>query len=209
MSDKPDDFPYTLDAHADVVVRVLDELGIGRCRLIGHSLGGAVAVLVAARNPGRVAALVVAEGNLDPGGAAMSLSIAAVSEDDYVREGYELALADMHAEARATPSSIYASTVALQRLVSPRALHRTARSLIELTRPTIREQLLRLDVPRAFIVGAWTLEAAERPPSGEAGEGLEGTDVELLVVPDAGHAMMFQNPSGFAQAIAVAIDGRD
>lgn len=207
LSDRPDEFSYTLDAHADVVVRVLEELGIVRCRLIGHSLGGAVAVLAAARAPERVAALVVAEGNLDPGGGAMSIAIADRSEDEFAREGHDRTLAEMGDEARANPESIYASTVAVQRLASPRALHRSARSLIELTVPTVREQLLGLDLPRAFIVGARTLEAAEPPPSGEAGDGLEGTGVRLLVVPDSGHPMMFQNPRGFAEAIAAAIEG--
>lgn len=207
FSDQPHDFPYTLDAYADVVVRVLEQIGVARYRLIGHSLGGSVAVLAAARRPERVAGLVVAEGNLDPGGAPMSLSIAAQSEEEYVRVGYERSLAEMREEASSNPESIYASTVALQRLASPRALHRTARSLIALTRPTVREQLVRLDVPRAFIVGARTLAAVDRAPSGEAGDALEGTGVEVLVVPDAGHPMMFQNPRGLAKAIAAAIGG--
>lgn len=60
-------------------------------------------------------------------------------------------------------------------------------------------------MPRAFIVGARTLEAGDRPPSGEAGDGLEGTDVRVVVVPDAGRPMMFQNPDGFAAAIAQAL----
>jgi hypothetical protein len=55
------------------------------------------------------------------------------------------------------------------------------------TRPIIREQLVRLDLPRTFIVGAWTLEAKDKPPSGEAEDGLEGTGVRVVVVPDAGH----------------------
>lgn len=41
-------------------------------------------------------------------------------------------------------------------------------------------------MPRALIVGARTLEADEKPPSGEAGDGLEGTGVRVLAVPTPG-----------------------
>ena len=42
---------------ADAVVAVLDGVGAGRAHLVGHSLGGAVALAVAARDPQRIASL--------------------------------------------------------------------------------------------------------------------------------------------------------
>ncbi len=42
---------------ADAVVAVLDALGAPRAHLVGHSMGGAVALTVAARDPGRIASL--------------------------------------------------------------------------------------------------------------------------------------------------------
>jgi pyruvate dehydrogenase E2 component (dihydrolipoamide acetyltransferase) len=42
---------------ADAVTGVLDALGAGRAHLVGHSLGGAVALTAAARDPGRIASL--------------------------------------------------------------------------------------------------------------------------------------------------------
>jgi pyruvate dehydrogenase E2 component (dihydrolipoamide acetyltransferase) len=42
---------------ADAVTGVLDALGAARAHLVGHSLGGAVALRVAAREPGRIASL--------------------------------------------------------------------------------------------------------------------------------------------------------
>jgi pyruvate dehydrogenase E2 component (dihydrolipoamide acetyltransferase) len=42
---------------ADTVIGFLDELGIGRAHLVGHSLGGAVIAAAARSSPGRVASL--------------------------------------------------------------------------------------------------------------------------------------------------------
>jgi pyruvate dehydrogenase E2 component (dihydrolipoamide acetyltransferase) len=42
---------------ADAVTGVLDALGAARAHLVGHSMGGAVALAVAARDPGRIASL--------------------------------------------------------------------------------------------------------------------------------------------------------
>ena len=47
----------SLGALADAVTGVLDALGADRAHLVGHSMGGAVALTVAARDPGRVASL--------------------------------------------------------------------------------------------------------------------------------------------------------
>ena len=47
----------TLDVLADAVTGVLDALGAGRAHLVGHSLGGAVVLAAAARDPARIASL--------------------------------------------------------------------------------------------------------------------------------------------------------
>jgi pyruvate dehydrogenase E2 component (dihydrolipoamide acetyltransferase) len=47
----------TFGVLADAVTGVLDALGAGRAHLVGHSMGGAVALAVAAGDPGRVASL--------------------------------------------------------------------------------------------------------------------------------------------------------
>jgi pimeloyl-ACP methyl ester carboxylesterase len=46
---------------------VLDSLGLRRVTVIGHSLGGSVAISLAAQRPDPVGSLVAAEPHLDPG----------------------------------------------------------------------------------------------------------------------------------------------
>jgi pimeloyl-ACP methyl ester carboxylesterase len=58
-SDRPDDYPYTISAFADTVHGLLDTLGLRKVRLLGHSMGGAVALALAAHYPERVSRLVL------------------------------------------------------------------------------------------------------------------------------------------------------
>ncbi len=57
-SGKPDG-PYALDDFVSDVIRVLDRLGVGRCHLAGHSLGGLVAQGFALDHPDRLDRLVL------------------------------------------------------------------------------------------------------------------------------------------------------
>ena len=66
-SDIPDDLSPSV--YPDTVLALMDRLGISRASLIGNSLGGAVAVVLAARHPERVRRLVLIDSagfNLDP-----------------------------------------------------------------------------------------------------------------------------------------------
>lgn len=58
-SDKPDG-PYDLEEMADDVLAVMDAEGIEAAHIMGASLGGSLAQIVAVRSPGRVLSLVLA-----------------------------------------------------------------------------------------------------------------------------------------------------
>lgn len=58
-SDKPEG-PYTLEQMADDAVRVLDAAGVDRAHVMGASMGGAIAQILAVTHPDRVRSLVLA-----------------------------------------------------------------------------------------------------------------------------------------------------
>lgn len=60
--------PFTLDAAADVVDAAIAAEGADRAFLVGHSLGGYVAMAAAARSPDRVRGLVLAGSTAEPSG---------------------------------------------------------------------------------------------------------------------------------------------
>ncbi|MFI0740665.1 alpha/beta fold hydrolase [Streptomyces sp. NPDC021100] len=186
-SDRPADFGYTLEEHADALGAVLDVVGAGGAELVAHSMGGAVAVVLAHRRPGLVSRLVLAEANLDPDppATAGSSGIARYTEETFVRGGgFE--------ETLDRVGSAWAATM---RLADPTALHRSATWLVRGTRPTMRAMLTGLRIPRVYLQGELSGELAGR-------EGLERAGVVVRTVPGAGHVMMFDNPDAFAAAVA-------
>lgn len=189
LSDRAQDFDYSLESHARTVARLLDRVGLAGCEVIGYSLGGSVAILLAAMRPDLVSQLVVAEGNLDPGIGTMSVRIATQTPDEYLAEGHQ-------AEVRRFRSNLplFAGVVAI---ANPLAMYWTARGLYEGTTPTMREHFQSLSMSRTFIAGEKSL-----PNSGW--EQLHDAGIPLLVVPDTGHMFTSDNPNGFAEAIALA-----
>lgn len=71
--------PVSLDAMADALVAVLDQIGVRDVHLVGHSMGGFLGLHLAARHPGRVRTLATLNGTYvsilelvnDPVGAAV------------------------------------------------------------------------------------------------------------------------------------------
>jgi pimeloyl-ACP methyl ester carboxylesterase len=79
------DEAFTLEGATDAVVRVIDDAAGGRAIVVGLSLGGYVAMEVAARSPERVRALVLAGASMEPTGfrrvACLGLAAALTSVD--------------------------------------------------------------------------------------------------------------------------------
>lgn len=191
FSDRPNDFDYSMEAQAGFVARLLCRLGLLQTVVIGHSMGGSVAILLAARVPDLVSHVISAEGNLDPGPGFVSGRITAMSEHVFASSGHTKFVSAV-LDAGFTD---YAGTV---QAADSMALYRSAVSLIAERRPTYREQLYKLAIPRTYVFGEQTL------PDPDA-ERLEEVGVDVRIVPGAGHGMMIDNPDGFADVLATAI----
>ncbi|MFD9904567.1 alpha/beta fold hydrolase [Streptomyces sp. NPDC059063] len=186
LSDRPADFGYTLEDHADALAAALDEAGVRRAEVVAHSMGGSVAIVLAHRRADLVSRLVLTEANLDPHPpeTAGSSGIAAYGEEDFVATG--------HARVLEKVGSGWAATM---RLADPRALHRSATGLVRGRTPTLRTVLMDLATERVYVQGALS---GELPGSDE----LVAAGVRVVAVPDAGHNVMMDNPAAFAALVA-------
>ncbi|MFF3645029.1 alpha/beta fold hydrolase [Streptomyces sp. NPDC002564] len=185
LSDRPADFGYTLEDHADALAAALDEARLAGAEIVAHSMGGSVAVVLAHRRPDLVARLVLTEANLDPHppATAGSSRIATYTEEEFVHDGYARVLEEV--------GSPWAATM---RLTDPLALHRSATGLVAGTRPTMRRMLSDVRVDRVYLQGALSGELVGRRE-------LEASGVRVVTVPAAGHSVMFDNADAFAAAI--------
>jgi pimeloyl-ACP methyl ester carboxylesterase len=192
-SDRPKTFSYSLEDHATTVAQLLDHLELKGCIPIGHSMGGSVAITLAADCPDLVRALVAAEANLDPGVGTLSAQIASFSEADYVAGGHQKILRATILEGLRGDAALAAYAASFG-LADSLGTHRSAVALLRGTEPSMRQNLLRLSIPRAFIFGQHNLPNPDETRLARKG-------VDILVIPGAGHAMMEDNPEAFAEVV--------
>ena len=103
-------------------------------------------------------------------------------------------------DAEGHPNALPGAHLGITRSVDPRAIHREGVSLESGNGPSIRSMLGELQVPR------WYLQGEESDPDPELQRDLAVMGVGWKVVPKTGHPMGLQNPEGFAQAVADALD---
>jgi pimeloyl-ACP methyl ester carboxylesterase len=144
------------------------------------------------------------EANLDPlgpGEGAVSTGIAAQPEYDFCAHGFQ-ALIDSFRQAGIDGNDTMSTAAGVLQVAAPHALHRSAVSLVQGTRPTMRENLLNMVIPRAYIFGANSL------PDPDWDE-LPSHGIQVLSVPNAGHFMVWDNPEGVADALVAALTSGD
>ena len=190
-SDKPPEFGYTVEEHAAYLNEMLCALNLRDIVLLGHSLGGAVAIGLAGLLGDRLQMLVLTESNLDPSSdGAVSRKIGSQSRETFISHGYATLLA--HAQKK---NPLWGATLAHW---LPEAAWRISRSAMRGGSPSWRQQLYDLNKPKAFLFGARSL------PSEDVAV-LPAHGVRVEIIPDAGHSMALDNPRVLAETIATIL----
>jgi pimeloyl-ACP methyl ester carboxylesterase len=198
----------SLDAEA-----FIDALGLARPALVGHSMGGRNAMLLAARHPGRLRGLVV----VDIGPEISDRGRQAIA--GFVRANEEFD--DLEAfVANVQKYDPYRSRTHIERTVKYNMLRRPDGKYISKCDPTPRrlgllagrslqdnlglDELHRLALPVLIVRGAdsgvLAPDAAERFRDGLP-------DGSLATVPNAGHGVPSQNTAGFLAALEPFLAG--
>jgi len=202
---------YALEREVERLVGRLDRLGIGRADVLGYSMGGRVALLLALAHPERVGRLVLesaSPGLGDPLERAARVRSDAVLADLLEREGIAPFVdrwerAPLFASQARLPAERRAALRSDRLRRDPLGLANSLRGAGQGTAPPVLDRLGEVSAPTLLIVGALDERyvafgrlMAERIP-----------DAGLVVVPEAGHAVHLERPAAFERAVADFLDG--
>jgi pimeloyl-ACP methyl ester carboxylesterase len=158
--------------------------GVHRFYLVGHSMGGLTGLLLAERNPTKVAGFVDIEGNLAPEDCFLSRQMIShhhIDPQTFLDEFTERAWTS-HAAA----STLYAT--ALPHKVMPAVVRPIFESMVDLSdHGDLLHRFLALPLPRMFLYGRDNHALSYLPQ-------LVADGVELAEIPHSGHWPMYSNP---------------
>lgn len=192
---EPEEAP-TVDGFADAVAEVIGGLPGRRAAVCGLSLGGYVALALAARHPRRVAGLVLADTRAEPdapeareGRHRSAALVRAEGSGPFLDEFLPRAVAPGDPESAATVR-------AMADAQDPEAIARALEALAG--RADRRPDLPRIDVPALVIVGG---EDALTPVASSEAMAAALPDAELTVIQGAGHMSALERPREFTEAV--------
>lgn len=164
----------------------MDAVRLPRIRLIGHSMGGAIAIQCAAQRPGAITQLVLA-------------APAAIPAGHLTLWAYMPSLVE--ALAAMTPS--FLPILAYDALrAGPGTLLRTSRALLT---HDVRDELRQVTAPTLLM---WGRRDSLVPPALGHVMRQELAHAELRILDGAGHVVMYDRPSAFNRAVLAFFAGQ-
>ncbi|MCP2266210.1 alpha/beta fold hydrolase [Promicromonospora thailandica] len=206
-----DGSPPSIEHAADLVYRAMVAEGEGNAVVVGHSMGGYVALALAERHPGFVAGLglVSTKSTADTDEArAKRLRVAAATDDSQTVDavlGMPAAL--VGATSTEHRRHLFPSLDAWIRAQSPASVAWAQRAMA--ARPDRTAVLERFSAPVAVVVGAedtvTPLAEAEHMVRAAAGSapGTAAGNAALTVVPGVGHLSPVEDPQAVAAALGL------
>ncbi|KJK52123.1 alpha/beta hydrolase [Lentzea aerocolonigenes] len=185
------DVPFLVDtAHA-----MLDRAGIGRYHVVGHSLGGLTALLLAHREPGRVLSFVNIKGTLAPEDCAPTRLLMSHQDSGDLYSRFIESVRRGHGYS----SGLYAAN--LPHKIRPGAVPGIMRSVVELAdHGELLHKFLALPIPKMYLYGEECASLSYLPS-------LDANGVELAEIPHSGHLPMYSNPVATWKRIAAFYAG--
>jgi pimeloyl-ACP methyl ester carboxylesterase len=183
-----------IEAYADEIVQFIKTSNLDKVILIGHSMGGAVAQIIALRHLPELAALV-----LIGTGAKLRVSPAILEQ---ILPDFEQAVTTINqfAWSPAAPPEMVARGRDLLAQTSPTVLHNDFSACDQFD---IRDQLTQINLPTLVIAAS---EDKLTPPKNGCFLADNIPQAQFTQLESAGHMMMVEKPAETAEAVAVFLE---
>ena len=192
--------PYDFDGLADALAALMDAHGLPKAVLVGHSLGGMVALQMWARHPQRVAGLVLAasspafgHGSGDFQQAFVAQRLAPIEAGQSMADVAGGLIPTMVAPGYDGPGLALAK--ACMASITPAAYKSALGTLVQFEQ---RSALPTITVPTLCIAGEHDRTAAPGVVQRMANK---ISQAQYLCLPGVGHLLTFEQPDSFAQAL--------
>jgi pimeloyl-ACP methyl ester carboxylesterase len=187
--------PRTLAGLADDLALWLGKRGERAVPLLGHSMGGVIAQLIAERHPESTTALVNVEGNISKEDCSVSGRAASQSARTFIREGFKSMLEALDASGKEDPgAAAYARSA---RMSDPAVFHLHSCELVALSEAEdLAQRMAKLAMPAHYVAGS---------PGGAGPRSialLARAAVPVSVIRPAGHCPFLDQPAAFLKALA-------
>ncbi|MEM7114650.1 MAG: alpha/beta hydrolase [Chloroflexota bacterium] len=182
----------------ETAVKLLDHFNIERFHLVGHSMGGLTALMLAHQYPGRVISFVDIEGNIAPEDCFLSRQIFDYPSDN--DEAFFEQFIERTRHAPAFASALYAAS--LRHKVRSGAVRGIFESMVQLSdHGDLMRKFLALPCPKLFMYGE---QNADLSYLGH----IEAQGVQLAEIPACGHFPMYSNPALMWEKIVTFLEGQ-
>lgn len=193
-SDKPEDFEYTLEQHAEIAQKLIEQFNPSAVSLVAHSMGGTVGLILAQKLQ-NLDWFINLEGNLVSEDAGIvSRRTAEQAEADFVNQGYAAFLDGL----RQSNDSAYRAWAEWYERSSKVAIYRSGTSLVEWSDSG---KLLGFFIglkKKVFIHG-------DRTDISHLADSL--SSIKTISIPNSGHFMMLDNSPAFYEEITTILSG--
>lgn len=197
-SSYPDNHEFDMDDLVEITHLVVSTLDMGKFVLMGHSMGGLVALLYSQKYNGDVDAFINVEGNLAKKDCFISLEMMAYDFAEFKKTKFPGFKKKME-KSNNTGCRRYAEI--LQEYSSPQAFYDYCPSLVRYSKEDeLLDKFLELRVPTLFVYGSKNKKKIAYLPK------LEQAGCEIAEIPGSGHFPNYDNPEGFYRVISEYID---
>lgn len=195
-SSKPKEFSYTLEEHAEICKLIIEKLKLEKIHLVGHSMGGAIGLLLIEKIPSKVISFINLEGNLIGEDCTFSREAIKYSLEDFEKRIFK----NFKSKIKGT-KDLASSTSLSNRLFyrwlsksDPHAFYRTSESLVKWSdSKKLLKMFIDLKIKKCYVFG----ETNKNLPV----IGLLD-NIPKVQISKSGHFMMIDNTREFYQRLS-------